>query len=175
VAGRSSKRSTASATPVSASSPDAELDPAGRVDWLREQIVGHDRSYYELDAPTIPDADYDLLVRELTSLEAQHPDLITPDSPTQRVSGSPSSQFAPVQHRIKMMSLDNAMDQDELRAWGERTDRRLAELGLQESVRYVCELKIDGNALALTYEQGVLVQETNGQMHRNNKSEEKKK
>jgi len=143
---------------VSASSPDAELDPAGRVDWLREQIVGHDRSYYELDAPTIPDADYDLLVRELTSLEAQHPDLITPDSPTQRVSGSPSSQFAPVQHRIKMMSLDNAMDQDELRAWGERTDRRLAELGLQESVRYVCELKIDGLAMSLRYESGRLVQ-----------------
>ncbi len=143
---------------MSASSPDAELDPAGRVDWLREQIVGHDRSYYELDAPTIPDADYDLLVRELTSLEAQHPDLITPDSPTQRVSGSPSSQFAPVQHRIKMMSLDNAMDQDELRAWGERTDRRLAELGLQESVRYVCELKIDGLAMSLRYESGRLVQ-----------------
>jgi DNA ligase (NAD+) len=143
---------------VSGQAPDAELDPAGRVDWLRGQIGAHDRAYYELDAPSIPDADYDLLVRELSSLEAQHPDLITPDSPTQRVSGAASAQFAPVQHRIRMMSLDNAMDQDELRAWGERTDRRLAELGLQESVRYVCELKIDGLAMSLRYESGRLVQ-----------------
>ena len=137
--------------------PDAELDPAGRVDFLRERIRTHDRAYYELDAPTLPDADYDLLVRELRSLEATHPDLITPDSPTQRVAGAASSQFAPVQHRVRMMSLDNAMDADELRAWGERTGRRLAELGRADDVRYVCELKIDGLAVSLRYESGALV------------------
>ncbi len=137
--------------------PDAALDPAGRVDWLREQIRSHDRAYYELDAPVIPDADYDLLVRELRSIEADHPDLVTPDSPTQRVAGVASSQFAPVQHRTRMMSLDNAMDAGELRAWGERTRRRLDELGLPDTVRYVCELKIDGLAMSLRYESGRLV------------------
>jgi DNA ligase (NAD+) len=138
-------------------SPDADLDPAGRVEFLRDRIRAHDRAYYELDAPTIPDADYDQLVRELRSLESAHPDLITPDSPTQRVSGAASSQFAPVQHRVRMMSLDNAMDADELRAWGERTGRRLAELGRADDVRYVCELKIDGLAVSLRYESGALV------------------
>jgi DNA ligase (NAD+) len=141
-----------------ASGPDAELDPAGRIDWLRDQIRRHNRAYYELDAPSIPDADYDLLVRELQALEGQHPDLITPDSPTQQVGGPASSQFAPVQHRIRMMSLDNAMDQDELRAWGDRTGRKLADLGLDGAVRYVCELKIDGLAMSLRYEDGRLVQ-----------------
>ena len=137
--------------------PDGELDPAGRVDWLRDLIRGHDRAYYELDAPVIPDADYDLLVRELRALERDHPDLVTPDSPTQRVSGAASTQFAPVQHRTRMMSLDNAMDGDELRAWGDRTQRRLEELGLDGAVRYVCELKIDGLAMSLRYEGGRLV------------------
>ena len=134
------------------------MDPAGRIDDLREQIRGHDRRYYQLDAPTIPDADYDALVRELRSLEAQHPDLITPDSPTQTVGGPVLTQFSPVTHAVRMMSLDNAMDRDELRAWGERTDRRLASLGLDGTVRYVCELKIDGLAMSLRYEDGNLVQ-----------------
>jgi len=137
--------------------PDPDLDPAGRVDWLRDQVRGHDRAYYELDAPVIPDADYDQLVRELLALEHAHPDLLTPDSPTQRVSGAASAQFAPVQHRIRMMSLDNAMDSGELRAWGDRTARRLDELGLSEAVDYVCELKIDGLAMSLRYEHGRLV------------------
>lgn len=134
------------------------MDPAGRIDDLRDQIRGHDRRYYQLDAPTIPDADYDALVRELRSLEAQHPDLITPDSPTQTVGGPVLAQFSPVTHAVRMMSLDNAMDRDELRAWGERTDRRLASLGLDGTVRYVCELKIDGLAMSLRYEDGNLVQ-----------------
>ena len=75
-------------SPVTSAGPDAEADPAGRVDWLREQIRRHDRAYYEQDAPTIPDADYDALVRDLRTLEAQHPDLVTPDSPTQTVRGA---------------------------------------------------------------------------------------
>jgi DNA ligase (NAD+) len=137
---------------------EAEMDPAGRIDSLREQIRAHNRAYYELDAPTIPDADYDLLVRELQELEALHPDLITPDSPTQQVGGPTSTQFAPVTHRVRMMSLDNAMSFEELRDWGDRTARKLASLGVDGSVRYVCELKIDGLAISLRYERGRFVQ-----------------
>ncbi len=149
------------AAPAEETPPDdaiAEMDPAGRIDELREQIRAHNRSYYELDAPTIPDADYDLLVRELQELEALHPDLITPDSPTQQVGGPTSAQFAPVTHAVRMMSLDNAMDFDELRGWGDRTARKLASLGLDGTVRYVCELKIDGLAMSLRYEDGRFVQ-----------------
>jgi DNA ligase (NAD+) len=134
------------------------MDPVGRVEWLREEIRRHNRAYYELDAPIISDADYDLLVRELQALEAAHPDLITPDSPTQTVGAAPSGRFAPVRHRIPMMSLDNAMDEAELRAWGDRTARRLAELGFDGTVRYVCELKIDGLAVSLRFERGRFVQ-----------------
>jgi len=143
------------------SDPSGESDPAGRADELRELIRTHNRSYYELDAPTIPDADFDALMRELQQLEALHPDLVTPDSPTRQVGGVASSQFAPVTHAVRMMSLDNAMDRDELRAWGERTARRLESLGIdvgaQGSVRYVCELKIDGLAMSLRYEGGRFV------------------
>ena len=139
--------------------PDSELDPAGRVDWLRELIHEHNQAYYERDAPIIADADYDLLIRELRFLEEAHPDLITPESPTQSgVGGSPSEQFSPVEHRRRMMSLDNAMDLEELRSWGERTARRLADLGNDSTVRYVCELKIDGLAVSVRYENGRLVQ-----------------
>jgi DNA ligase (NAD+) len=145
-------------SPVTSAGPDAELDPAGRVDWLREQIRGHDRAYYEHDAPTIPDADYDALVRDLRTIEAEHPDLVTPDSPTQTVRGAASAHFAPVQHRQRMMSLDNAMDLGELQEWGARTAKRLAEVGLDGSVRYVCELKIDGLAVSVRYEDGRFVQ-----------------
>jgi len=142
-----------------AESPDGGLDPAGRVDWLTAQIRRHNQAYYEHDASVIPDADYDALVRELKALEAEHPDLQAPDSPTLvGVGGSPSSQFSAVTHRVPMMSLDNAMDQDELRAWGERTARKLSELGLSETVRYVCELKIDGLAVSIRYEDGQYVQ-----------------
>ena len=137
---------------------DGTLDPAGRVDALRAEIRRHNRSYYELDAPTIPDADYDLLVRELMELEVLHPDLVTADSPTRQVGAPVSGQFASVTHAVRMMSLDNAMDHDELRGWGDRTARRLSSLGLDGSVRYVCELKIDGLAMSLRYESGRFVQ-----------------
>jgi len=133
-----------------------EIDPAGRVDELRAQIRHHNRRYYELDEPEIPDADYDALVRELQKLEQLHPDLITPDSPTQVVSGAPTATFAEVEHRVPMMSLDNAMDEAELRAWGDRLHRQLGDEAAE--VGYVSELKIDGLAVSLRYEGGRFVQ-----------------
>jgi DNA ligase (NAD+) len=133
-------------------------DPAERIEELRRLIRYHDRLYYELDAPEIPDAEYDALVRELRALEDEFPDLRTPDSPTQTVGGAPSPAFAPVVHRVPMMSLDNAFDEAELQAWGSRLQRRLAEIGDGRQVSFVCELKIDGVALSLRYEDGELVQ-----------------
>ena len=106
-----------------------DVDPAQRVEQLRALIRHHNELYYLHDAPEIPDADYDALVRELQQLEEQFPELITADSPTQVVSGAPSAAFAPVVHRVPMMSLDNAFGLDELLAWGGRLDRRLADLG----------------------------------------------
>lgn len=138
--------------------PDADLDPAGRADWLRGRIAVLNAAYYDEDAPLVPDADYDDLVRDLRALEAAHPDLITADSPTRVVGGSVSAQFSPVTHSRPMMSLDNAMDLGELRAWGDRTAKRLAELGRDGQVRYVCELKIDGLAVSIRYQDGQLVQ-----------------
>jgi DNA ligase (NAD+) len=136
-----------------------DLDPAGRIDELREIIRHHARLYYDQDAPELPDADYDALVRELKGLEEQHPDLITPDSPTQVIGGTASTTFAEVVHRVPMMSLDNAMDEGELRAWGDRTARALTKLGVEpEGIGYVCELKIDGLAVSLRYERGRFVQ-----------------
>jgi DNA ligase (NAD+) len=136
-----------------------DVEPAERVEQLRATIRHHNDRYYLDDAPDIPDADYDALVRELQALEEQFPELITPDSPTQVVSGAPSTAFAPVVHRVPMMSLDNAFSADELVAWGGRLARRLGELGENErSVGLVSELKIDGLAMSLRYEGGSLVQ-----------------
>jgi len=126
---------------------------ATRAALLREEIRRHAHRYYALDAPEIADAAYDALVRELEAIEAAWPELITRDSPTQRVGAPPSAQFAPVRHARRMYSLDNAMDLGELDAWLERVDRETA--GRQ--CAYVCELKIDGSSVALTYEDGVLV------------------
>jgi len=126
-----------------------------RVEELRAQIAYHDRLYYELDAPEISDADYDALMRELRELEAAHPELVTPDSPTQRVGGAPTARFAPVRHRVPMMSLDNAFDLDELRAWVDRIARIAPEV---LDAEFVCELKIDGLAISITYERGRYVQ-----------------
>ena len=138
---------------------DGALDPAGRVDALRAEIRRHDALYYEADAPEIPDADYDALLRELRELEEAHPDLVTPDSPTARVGGSALTTFDPVEHRVPMMSLDNAFDAEEIEAWSGRVARRLDELGADpESVGLVAELKIDGLAVSLRYEHGRLVQ-----------------
>src|SRR3954452_6856697 len=128
-------------------------DPAGRSAELREQIEDHNRRYYELDAPEISDADYDLLVRELSVIEEENPEVRTADSPTQQVGSAPSSAFAPVEHLVPMMSLDNAFSFEELQAWGKRIDRLLTGDG--SDVDFCCELKIDGIAMSLLYENGV--------------------
>jgi DNA ligase (NAD+) len=130
-------------------------DPAKRVEELRAVIRHHNQLYFDQDSPEIPDADYDALVRELRALEAEFPDLITPDSPTQRVGGS--ATFAPVRHSVPMMSLDNVFDFDELTAWGGRLERRLAAIDVDRAVDLVAELKIDGLAISLRYERGRLV------------------
>ena len=122
---------------------------AERAAALRTLIEYHNARYFEEDNPELSDADYDALVRELRAIEEAHPELITPDSPTQRVGGRPSERFAPVRHRTPMMSLDNAFSFDELVAWGRRMERFIAG-----DVDYVCELKIDGVAMSLLYEDG---------------------
>lgn len=121
---------------------------------LRAAILHHNQRYYELDEPEISDAEYDELVRELQAIETEFPELLDETSPTQRVSGTAPTTFAPVTHRVPMTSLDNAMDAAELRAWGERVQRGLAGAPAQ----YVCELKIDGVAMSVRYERGAFVQ-----------------
>lgn len=123
------------------------------IEALRDEIRGHDELYYVQDSPEITDVDYDALLTRLKELEEKHPELITPDSPTQRVGGRPAEGFAEVVHRRPMLSLDNSYNIDELRAFDERC-RRLAD-GRQFD--YVAELKIDGLSLSLHYEDGLLI------------------
>jgi DNA ligase (NAD+) len=124
-----------------------------RVEELREQINHHSYRYHVLDDPEVSDAEYDELIRELRALEDAFPELITPDSPTQGVGAAPvTALFAPVEHRAPMLSLDNAFSLDELNAWGDRVTRGLG--GAADG--FMCELKIDGVACALTYENGRL-------------------
>jgi DNA ligase (NAD+) len=117
-----------------------------RLEELRREIRHHDYRYYALDDPEVTDAQYDALFRELRELEEKHPDLVTEDSPTQRVGGQPSGQFAQVRHRSPMLSLQNAFDEEEIRAWDTRVRR-----GVGDDVVYGCELKIDGLAISLNY------------------------
>ncbi|NLG68102.1 MAG: NAD-dependent DNA ligase LigA [Firmicutes bacterium] len=124
-----------------------------RVRALRDQIAYHDYRYYVLDAPVISDAEYDALMRELRELEQRHPQLVTPDSPPQRVGGAPLPEFGSVRHRTPMLSLDNAYSVEELRAWAARVARLLPG----EPVSFVTELKIDGLAISLEYEDGRFV------------------
>lgn len=131
----------------------AEETLAERVIRLRKEIEYHTHRYYVLDDPEISDAAFDSLMRELRTLEEEHPSLLDPASPTQRVGGAVGNQFEPVAHEQRMYSLDNAMDFEELDAWMERIESALGSF-----VPLVCELKIDGSSLALTYEQGKLVQ-----------------
>ncbi|MCS6772774.1 MAG: NAD-dependent DNA ligase LigA [Thermoflexales bacterium] len=135
------------------------LDPAERAAKLREHIREHDYRYYVLDDPIISDAEYDALVAELRALEAEHPELITPDSPTQRVSGAVAEGFAKVQHPQPILSLGNASDADDVRAWHERirayAEKNLPDLDLERLERFVVEPKIDGLTVVLTYESGV--------------------
>lgn len=123
------------------------------IDKLRDEIRHHEHLYYVLDAPELPDADFDRLMQELKRLEAAHPELITPDSPTQRVGGKPREGFVKVAHSRSMLSLDNAFGEEELRNW----DRRVRELAGSEKIEYVCELKLDGMSMALVYEDGKLL------------------
>lgn len=132
---------------------DRRPDVVRRIEELRQIIDRHHYLYYVLDASEISDQEYDRLLRELQQLEAYFPDLITPDSPTQRVGAPPSEAFATVVHRQPMLSLANAFSEDELRAWVRRI---LGVLG-DQPLEYVCELKIDGAAVSLTYEHGRFV------------------
>src|SRR2546428_5829379 len=124
-----------------------------RVEELRDLIDYHNYRYHVLDDPEVSDAEYDELMRELRASEEAFPEFITPDSPTQRVGGAPSELFAPARHRAAMLSLDNAFSWEELNAWGKRVER---VVGRQAG--FVCELKIDGLAVRLTYEDGAYVQ-----------------
>ena len=122
------------------------------VESLREKIRYHEHRYYVLDDPEISDYEFDQLMKRLEDLEREHPDLVTPDSPTQRVGGAPAAEFPKVRHSSPMMSLDNTYSVEELRDF----DRRVHELSGRTQVDYVAELKLDGLSMALTYEDGVL-------------------
>ncbi|NLY74856.1 MAG: NAD-dependent DNA ligase LigA [Firmicutes bacterium] len=126
-----------------------------RVDSLREEIEKHNYLYYVLDRPEITDAEYDRLMRELIALEAEYPELQTPDSPTHRVGGAPLAVFKSVRHRAPLLSLDNAFSREDLLAFDDRVRRGLKLTG---AIEYTAELKIDGLTVALTYENGSLVQ-----------------
>ena len=126
-------------------------DPAARVAELRELIEYHNDRYFVDDTPEIADAEFDALVRELRDLEAKHPELVTPDSPTQRPGGARSATFAPVVHVVPMLSLDNAFNREELGAWHDRIVKLVPD-----PVRFVTEPKLDGLAISLLYEKGRL-------------------
>ncbi len=125
-------------------------DPALQIEQLREELRHHEHQYYVLDSPEITDAEYDAKLRRLQELEAQHPELLTPDSPTQRVGGKPREGFIKVQHTSSMLSLDNALNEAELRDF----DRRVKELLGGAEFRYVTELKLDGLSMAAHYREG---------------------
>src|SRR6266542_2193928 len=126
------------------------IPPEQRIRELREAIRRHEERYYIHNAPEISDEEFDRLLHELEKLEADFPDLVTVDSPTQRVAGRPVAGFETVEHLVPMLSLDNSYDEQELLAFDERV-RRAGGLGA-EPVAYVAEMKIDGLSIALTYE-----------------------
>ena len=128
-------------------------DVEKKIEALREKIRHHEYLYYVLDQPEISDLDFDKLMQQLKAIEAEHPSLITPDSPTQRVGGKPREGFVKVPHSSPMLSLDNTYNEEELRDW----ERRVHELSGRSDVDYVCELKLDGMSLALVYEDGKLM------------------
>ena len=128
--------------------------PRKRIEELRTLVRHHNQRYHALDEPEISDAEFDALVRELRKLEIDHPEFAVADSESDAVGAAAATTFDPVVHRVPMTSLDNAMDEQELRAWGERVAKGLGD----EAVRFVCELKIDGLAISIRYENGALVQ-----------------
>lgn len=136
----------------------ASADIQHKLESLKEQIRYHNFRYHVLDDPEVPDAEYDRLMRELIDIEREHPELVSPDSPTQRVGDSPMSAFGTVQHRLPMLSLDNAFSEEELREFNRRVVERLELEDDAESLRYMAEPKLDGAAVSLVYESGILVQ-----------------
>src|ERR1700679_4019239 len=127
------------------------LTPDQQLQELRDELRHHEHLYNVLDAPELTDAQYDALMNRLKKIEQEHPDLITPDSPSQRVGGKPKEGFAKVAHSRPMLSLDNAYNEEELRAWDQRVRDALPST---ETIRYVCELKLDGLSMALHYGPG---------------------
>src|SRR2546426_9996992 len=140
--------------PMKASREERPSSVERRVAELREKIEKANYEYHVLDQPTMSDQAYDALMRELQSLEEAHPELVTPESPTQRVGAPAAARFAPVQHAAPMLSLSNAFDEQELRAF----DQRVRKLLGRDAIEYVCELKIDGLAINLTYLDGKFIQ-----------------
>lgn len=134
-----------------------QSDIQGQLDRLRDQVRYHNYRYHVLDDPEVPDAEYDRLVRQLQALEEAHPELVTPDSPTQRVGDAPIDAFGTVQHRVPMLSLDNAFSDDELREFHRRVTERLELEESAETLQYTAEPKLDGAAVSLLYEDGKLV------------------
>ena len=139
-----------------ANQPESQQDVEEQITALRNLIRHHEYCYYVLDAPEIPDVEYDKLIKQLNSLEHDHPELITPDSPTQRVGGVALSQFASVKHELPMLSLDNVFDEVSFNAFNKRVKDRL-HLSNSQSVEYCCELKLDGLAVSLLYENGQFI------------------
>src|SRR6478672_2887027 len=129
-------------------------DPATEMAKLREELRRHEHLYYVLDQPEITDAEYDALMRRLQELETEHPELMTADSPTHRVGGKPREGFLKVEHSSPMLSLDNALNEGELRDF----DRRVRELLGGDGFRYIVELKLDGLSMAAHYTDGVFTQ-----------------
>ena len=129
------------------------MDIEHKAELLRKQIRRHDHLYYALDKPEISDHEYDKLFRELKELEEKHPELISPDSPTQRIGGKPLKSFKTITHRVPLLSLDNAMDLDELAAFDKRVEEGLSK----ENIEYCCEHKIDGLAVTLSYKDGKFI------------------
>ena len=128
-----------------------------KVSALRDEIRLYDHQYHVLDEPSVPDAEYDRLVRELQAIEKEYPSLVTDDSPTQRVGAEPASSFTTVQHQLPMLSLENAFSEDELRRFHRRVMDRL-QLDLSTAIDYSAEPKLDGAAVSLVYKKGHLVQ-----------------
>ena len=139
-----------------ANQSESQQDVEEQITALRNLIRHHEYCYYVLDAPEIPDVEYDKLIKQLNSLEHDHPELITPDSPTQRVGGVALSQFASVKHELPMLSLDNVFDEMSFNAFNKRVKDRL-HLSNSQSVEYCCELKLDGLAVSLLYENGQFI------------------